>query len=433
MRIFALTAGAARMYCGSCIRDNALAAELKKQGHDVLLLPLYTPTLTDETNVSDARIFLGGISVYLEQHSRLFRHTPWIVDRLWDSRWALQLASRHSIPVDPHLLGEMTVSMLRGEQGFQRKEIRKLSTWLRSEPPPGIVTLPNSLLIGLARPIRQATNRPVCCTLQGEDLFLSQIPEPYRGTALDLIRANVEHVDGFAAVSEYYADFMGRHLGIPDRKMHVVPLGINLEGHDPGPHARTDVFTVGFFARVAPEKGLHTLVESYLQMRREIRAGGSTLEVAGYLAPEHRGYLRDIERRMKDAGLEREFNYRGVLDREHKIAFLRNLDVLSVPSTYDEPKGIFLLEAMANGVPVVQPRRGAFPEILERTGGGILVEPDNPGSLAEGLLSLWKDPARRAELGSRGARGVRAYYNVSRMAETAREVYGKIAAAEAHA
>src|ERR1019366_3453042 len=130
MRIFALIAGAAQMYCGSCIRDNALAAELKKQGHDVLLLPLYTPTLTDELNVSDARIFLGGISVYLEQHSRVFRHTPWILDRLWDSRWALQLASRRSIAVDPRRLGEMTVSMLRGEQGFQRKEIRKLTRWL---------------------------------------------------------------------------------------------------------------------------------------------------------------------------------------------------------------------------------------------------------------------------------------------------------------
>jgi hypothetical protein len=274
------------------------------------------------------------------------------------------------------------------------------------------------LLIGLARPIREATNRPVCCTLQGEDLFLSQIPEPYRSTALDLIRANVEHVDGFVAVSDYYAGFMGRHLGIPARKMHVVPLGINLEGHTPGPRPRTGIFT---------------LVESYLLLRRETGLGGCTLEVAGYLAPEHRGYLRHIEQRMKDFGMEQEFNYRGVLDREHKIAFLQNLDVLSVPSAYDEPKGIFLLEAMANGVPVVQPRRGAFPEILERTGGGILVEPDNAESLAEGLLSLWKDPARRAELGSRGARGVAAYYNVSRMAAIAQEAYGKIAAVRDHA
>jgi hypothetical protein len=53
MKILSLTAGAANMYCGSCLRDNALATELKRQGHDVLLLPMYTPTLTDERNVSE--------------------------------------------------------------------------------------------------------------------------------------------------------------------------------------------------------------------------------------------------------------------------------------------------------------------------------------------------------------------------------------------
>src|SRR5215467_6097766 len=161
MKILAFTAGAAQMYCGSCIRDNALAAELKRLGHDVILLPIYTPTRTDETNVSQHKVFFGGISVFLEQHSAFFRKTPWLLDRLWDSQWALKLASKRSIAVNPRLLGELTVSMLRGEDGFQRKEIRKLTSWLRSEPPPDIVTLPNSLLIGLARSIREAVGRPV--------------------------------------------------------------------------------------------------------------------------------------------------------------------------------------------------------------------------------------------------------------------------------
>src|SRR5215831_13616791 len=129
MKILAFTAGAAQMYCGSCIRDNALAAELKRQGHDVILLPIYTPTLTDEENVSDDRIFFGGISVYLEQYSSLFRRTPRLLDRIWDSRWALKLASRRSIAVNPRLLGELTVSTLRGEDGFQRKEFEKLTAW----------------------------------------------------------------------------------------------------------------------------------------------------------------------------------------------------------------------------------------------------------------------------------------------------------------
>jgi glycosyltransferase involved in cell wall biosynthesis len=427
MKILAFTAGAAQMYCGSCIRDNALAAEMKSQGHDVILLPIYTPTLTDETNVSAHKVVFGGISVYLEQHSSLFRNTPALFDKLWDSEWALKLAARRSIPVNARMLGEMTVSMLRGEDGRQRKEVHKLSAWLRTEAPPDIVTLPNSLLIGLARSIREAARRPILCTLQGEDLFLSQLPEPYLSQALDLIRANIAYVDGFAAVSEYYAGYMCGYLGIPERKMHVVPLGVNLKGYDASLRLHSNCFTVGYFARVAPEKGLHVLADAYVKLRRETDFGGSTLEVAGYLAPEHRNYLHGVERRIKAAGLDHEFRYRGVLDRPHKIDFLRNLDVLSVPTTYDEPKGLFLLEAMANGVPVVEPRRGGLTEIVEKTGGGILVEPDDTAALAQGIYSLWKDPSLLERLGKHGVAGVREHYSVSRMAVRALEVYGSIA------
>ena len=163
------------------------------------------------------------------------------------------------------------------------------------------MTLPNSLLIGLARPIRGAVDRPVCCTLQGEDLFLSQLQEPYRTTSLDLIRANIGQVDSFVAVSQYCAEFMGRYLGIPEHKMHVVPLGVNLQGYDPAFRVRTKVFAVGYFARVAPEKGLHVLAEAYIRLRREAEFSSAKLEVAGYLAPEHREYLRGIERTMKEA------------------------------------------------------------------------------------------------------------------------------------
>src|SRR6185295_8713913 len=287
----------------------------------------------------------------------------------------------------------------RGEDGYQRKDIGKLTRWLAGEPPPEIITLPNSLLTGLAKPIREAVRRPLCCTLQGEDLFLSQLPEPYRRQSWELIRANAAHVDRYAAVSEFAADYWRRELGIPAYRMNVVPLGINLEGYDPGLRVHSDRFTVGYLSRVAPEKGLHLLAESYVLLRRETDFGGAVLESAGYLAPEHRGYLRGIEKQMKDAGFAGEFRYHGELDRVRKIEFLRDLDVMSVPCTYDEPKGLSILEAMANGVPVVQPRRRAFPEILQRTGGGILVQPDDAGSLAQAIHGLWKNRERIAELG----------------------------------
>jgi glycosyltransferase involved in cell wall biosynthesis len=426
MKILSITAGAAGMYCGSCLRDNALAAELMAAGHDVQLVPIYTPTLTDEANVSQHRVFFGGISVYLQQYSSVFRHTPWIVDRLWDSRLALKLVARSSIPVDPSSLGELTVSMLKGQDGLQRKELQKLIHWMRSEALPDVVVLPNSLLIALARPIKEALNRPVLCTLQGEDLFIEGLQNRYRNLTRDLIRANVEFADAFLPVSDYYAGFMSEYLGITESKMHVVPLGITLDGYTAHKPGRSEVFVVGYFARVAPEKGLHVLCDAYRRLRQRADCPRMRLEVAGYLAREHRAYLAGIEQQMKEWGYAEEFHYRGVLDRQAKTEFLRGLDVLSVPATYDEPKGMFLLEAMAAGVPVVQPRRGAFTEIIEKTSGGLLVEPDDSGSLADGLISIWESTLLAEELGRSGYEAVRKYYSAASMARRAIEVFSSV-------
>jgi glycosyltransferase involved in cell wall biosynthesis len=208
--------------------------------------------------------------------------------------------------------------------------------------------------------------------------------------------------------------------------MHVVPLGISLAGHAPREARRQGPFTLGYFARVAPEKGLHLLAEAYRVLRRERGLPESRLEAAGYLAPEHRGYLEGVRRRLEEWGLAGEFRYHGTLDRDGKIRFLQGLDVLSVPSPYVEPKGLYLLEAMANGVPVVQPRHGAFPEILERTGGGLLFEPGDAGSLADAVLVLHRDPLRAIALGRAGADGVRKHYGADRMADRALEVYARL-------
>ncbi len=178
MKILSITAGAAGMYCGSCSRDNALAVELLARGHDVTLLPLYTPTTTDETNVSRDRVLFGGISIYLQQALALFRKTPRFLDRLWDSPRVIGAFASRSISTDPKLLGDLMVSMLEGDRGVLRKEFAKLLEWLGEEPIPDVINLPNSLLIGLARPLRETLKRPVCCTLQGEDLFLEGLVEP---------------------------------------------------------------------------------------------------------------------------------------------------------------------------------------------------------------------------------------------------------------
>lgn len=423
MKILYLTGGAGQMYCGSCLRDNSLATELMSRRHQVTLLPVYTPTLTDEANVSSDKVFFGGISVYLEQYVPMFRHSPKWLDRLWDSKAMIALASRRSISVSPKMLGEMTVSMLKGEDGFQQKEIGKFLDWLKTEDIPDVVSLPYTLLLGMARPIKETLGRPISCTLQGEDLFLEGLHEPYRTESKNLIKEQLKYVDGFISVSEYYTQFMPGYLGIPQEKIHTVPLGINVDGYSKREGRSSETFRIGYFARLAPEKGLDVLADAYQQLRKSGQLTNARLEVAGYLAPEHHNYLRNIENKLRDAGLANEFTYHGVVDREHKINFLKMLDVLSVPATYDEPKGLFLLEAMACGIPVVQPKRGGFTEVVEKTGGGLLVEPDSVDSLAQGLLKLERDRSLANELGSNGYQKVREHYTVSRMADRALEVY----------
>lgn len=436
MRILYLTAGAADMYCGSCLRDNALASALLARGHDVVLAPVYTPTLTDERNVSREKVFFGGISVYLQQHVPAFRRTPWLLDRLWDWAPMLKFASKRQIKVDPALLGGMTVSMLRGNEGHQRKEVDKLLHWLRTEPKFDAINLPFTLLIGLAKPLRDALGVPVVCTLQGEDLFLENLHEPWKREALDLIRGKIADVDLFLPVSDYYLRFMAGYLGISASKMRVVPLGISLGGYETASRQAgaagdpTAPATVGFFGRIAPEKGLHVLVEAY-HLLKQRTAMPMRLVAGGYLGPEHKDYFAGVLARISELGIEAEFTYAGAPDRAGKQQLLRSFDVMSMPATYDEPKGLTLLEAMAGGVPIVEPSRGSFTEIVEKTGGGLLVTPDDPDALALGLLRVLTDRGLAAELSQRGAIGVRAHYSVDVMTDAAEAAYASLRAAHA--
>ena len=446
MRILSLTAGAASMYCGSCLRDNALAAELIARGHDVTLLPVYTPTLTDEPNVSGRRVFFGGVSVYLQQHFSFFRRSPRWLDRLWDSAPFIRLVSKRAIQVNGAFLGGMTVSMLKGEDGLQRKELDKLIDWLKTQPAPDVVIIPFALLIGLARPIRAALGAKIVCTLQGEDLFLEQLVEPWKSEAKALIRERVGDVDLFTPTSSYYRAFTVDYLGVPLTRQRVVPLGINFKDFDyltpfvphreprelspQWPEPKRGPFTVAFLGRIAPEKGLDKLAEAYVLLRKQWGMPPARLEAAGWMGADQKPYLEKVQARLRKAGLSTEFTYRGELDRLAKVRFLARADVFSMPAPYKEPKGFTILEAMAAGVPVVQPAHGAFTEMVRKTGGGVLVKADDPQALAEGIWQLFQDRRRRVALGRHGAGEVRKEYSVRHSAECLEAVLREVTGTE---
>jgi glycosyltransferase involved in cell wall biosynthesis len=424
MRIAYITAGAAGMYCGSCLHDNTLAAALMELGEDVLLVPTYTPVRTDETDVSLKRIFFGGINVYLQQKSAVFRHTPWWLDRLLDHPALLEVVSQSASSVDPTQLGDMTVSMLRGESGRQRKEVEKLVVWLVTDVRPDVVHLSNSMQLGLARMLRERGGPPVVCQLSGEDIFLEKLRPPYYEEARAVLRERAADVDAFVAINHYYASYMADYMAVDRSRIHVIPHGLKLDGHGQRVEKRRDEpRVIGYFARICEDKGLHILVDACERLAARSDLPPLMLHAAGYLGAADLPYLQQLERRTAAGPLAGRFRYHGELDRAGKIAFLQSLDVFSVPTVYRESKGLSILEAMANGVPVVPPDHGSFPELIADTNGGLLCRPHDPADLADKLADLLRDPARAAELGRNGRQAVQDRYHAAEMARKTRELY----------
>ena len=426
MKIAYIAAGAAGMYCGTCMHDNTLVASIQKRGHDVALIPTYTPLRTDEKNVSLNRVFYGGVNVYLQQKLALFRYTPWFLDGFLDNEVLLKSLSRFSSSTNAKDLGKLTISMLEGEEGHQKKELKKLIKWLKDEYKPDIVQLTNSMFVGLAREIKNALGVPVLCALQGEDIFLDDLVEPYRTQAMEILWKRSLDVDGFIAPCQYYASMMAGYLNVAREKISVVPLGINLSGH--GIHQQNiddEPFVVGYLARICPEKGLHILVDAFYQLTQQLGGDKIKLSVAGYLGGRDRSYFREIKRQINIWGVSSSFEHWGEVNREQKIRFLNSIHVLSVPTIYQESKGLFVLEALANGIPVVQPRHGSFPEFIEATNGGVLIDPESPSAIASAILRLIDEPWYRRQLGQQGQEIVHSQFSDDMMAETTLAVYQK--------
>jgi glycosyltransferase involved in cell wall biosynthesis len=219
------------MYCGSCLHGNTLAAALRARGEDVLLVPVYTPLRTDEEDVSSGRLAMGGINVYLQEKSALFRHAPRLLDRLLDWPRLVRWAARRGTRTRPEQLGPLTVSVLRGQEGRLRKEVEKLLAWLERETRPDIIHLSNVLLAGIARPLRERIAAPVVCTLSGEDSFLERLTGDSYRQSRAILRQRAGELDGLVALSRYYADFMADYLAVPRTRIHVIPPGLNLDGH----------------------------------------------------------------------------------------------------------------------------------------------------------------------------------------------------------
>lgn len=422
------------MYCGNCFRDNALVAELRRTGHQILMLPLYLPlTLDEEDQSAGTPIFFSGINVYLGQKSALFRNAPgWLRNALASPK-ILKWASSRAASTRAADLGEITISMLRGEEGNQARELEEMIMWLKTQPAPDVICLSNAMLVGMTRRLKAELHAPVICTLQGEDGFLDALPEPHREKAWETLSGRAREVDLFIAPSKYFAVLMSKRLGLSAERVRVLYNGISLEGfhEDQNSKPKTQNFpTLGYFARMCKEKGLDTLVDAFLAIRNRGRIKNLKLQIGGSCGPADEKFVKGLREQLHADNSPNDVEFHPNLSRAGKISFLKSLSVFSVPALYGEAFGLYVIEAMAAGVPVVQPRVAAFPELIKATGGGILCEPGDVHSLADKIEELLLNPPRAREIGQTGRRVTFENFSVGRMAQNFEQICAGLASAK---
>jgi glycosyltransferase involved in cell wall biosynthesis len=418
MKIVQITPGSGdNFYCENCLRDIALVKSLRKLGHDVLMIPLYLPLqMAEAERLVDAPLFFGGINVYLQQKFAFFRRTPRWFDRLFDSRRLLTWAGRKAGMTSARELGAATISMLRGEHGRQVKELDRFVDWLcTNEERPDVVCLSNILLAGLAQRIRERLDVPVVCLLQDEDGFLDGLTAPDAEQAWAIVRERARDIDVFLAVSEYFAGTMGNRLAVDDKRLHVARMGIDLNEYTPA-DTHPAVPTIGYLSRMCPSRGLETLVDAFGLLKKDSALQSAKLRICGGRLACDEPFLERQLARLSAAGLRNDVEFLDSFDHNAKHEFLRSLTVLSVPEPQPVAYGLYVLEALAMGVPVVEPAIGSFPETIALTGGGVLYEPNTAGKLAETLTPLLRDPQAARRLGAQGRAGMLKAFNIERTA-----------------
>ncbi len=416
MNVAFLTPGTGSYYCGACMRDNALAKSLHAAGHRVSLLPMYLPLQLDEEKLPQPGepIFFGGINVFLAQKAAIFRHAPGWLHSLLNHSGLLRFAARRSHMTSAREHGAMALAMLDIEASHFGAELDQLVDFLAAEKP-DILCLGTALQAGMIRELKRHLGVKIICCFQGEDSFLDGLPEPFKSQCWAELRARLADADLLVAPSQFYADLMHRRLAAPDLPITVMANGIDLDGYHRAAPATPPV--IGFLARMVREKGVDQLVKAFIHLRTRLGHPDARLHIAGAATAGDHPLIAELQQLLAAAGLTDAVTWSFNISRDAKAAMLASLSIFSVPASYPEAFGLYLLEALASGVPVVQPDASSFSEIIATSGAGVLVTPGNPVALAEGWHALLATPEILKSLGEKGRTAAEEFYSVEAMRE----------------
>ena len=412
-------------YCGNCLRDSKYVTALKELGHNVIKVPMYLPLFDDAHDLNDVPVFYGAVNLYLKQNYSIFRHMPAFIEHALDSKSILQLAAQKAGSTRAKGLEEMTLSMLLGEEGAQKEELERMVDWLAEVGKPDIVHLSNALLLGLAKSIRGRMNIPVVCSLQDEDVWVDVMTDKYRHEVWELMSERGKIIDAFISVSDYYAIEIRKKMKIRDNQLHTVHIGVDTSDYSPKKIEKKEP-VIGFLSRTCEENGLGILVDAFILLKQNREYKSVSLKITGGDTADDLHFIKELKRKIEKAGLESKVFWVDEFEGEERHSFFDSVSILSVPVLNGEAFGLYQLEAMACGIPMIQPALGAFPEVIEATGGGLTYFPNDAETLAQALGSVILDLEKLQKLSVTGLAGVEEHFDIHKQAQKMIKIYDQV-------
>jgi glycosyltransferase involved in cell wall biosynthesis len=428
MKVAYITPGSGqRFYCQNCFRDTALLRSLASLGHDVVKVPMYLPSdLEGNAHIAETPVFYGAINVFLKEKLPFYRHAPEWIERLLDSSVLLQLAAKKSGSTRATGLEEMTLSMLHGDRGRQASELDHLIRYLRNEIAPDVVHLSNSLLLGLAHRLKNDLGTSVVCSLQDENEWVDLMDEYYQSQVWNLMAEKAVDVDLFVTASQFYSNQSQKQLKIPADKIKVIYGGIDFDGYQRST-LPFDPPVIGYLCRMSEYFGLGILVDAFIELKKESRFKDLGLYLTGGYSSDDKPFVNRQLKKISEHGFAEDVRVFKDFCKDNRIKFLKSLTVLSVPVPTGEAFGAYQVEALAAGVPIVQPNVGCYPEFIEMTKGGVIYEPNTGEKLATAIASLLSDQEKVRKLGEQGRRVVLEQFSMDQMAKNIEGIYNDVA------
>ncbi|MEI7983899.1 MAG: glycosyltransferase family 4 protein, partial [Bacteroidota bacterium] len=350
---------------------------------------------------------------------------PHWMEHFFNSQTLLKLAAKKSGSTRARGLEELTESMLMGKEGFQRSELQALVDFLKHHEKPDIVHFSNALLLGMAGQIREEAGIPVVCSLQDEDMWVDAMDRERRADIWQLMAEKGKHVDAFVAVSDYFAAFIKEKMMIPSGKLHVIPIGVKPEAYTCSGPAMSPR-AIGYLSRICPENGVGILVDAYIRLKSDKQFNDLQLHITGGMTGDDKSFFRDQMNKLKAKNILGDVHVFHDFSAGKLSEFFRLLTVLTVPVLKGEAFGLYQIEAMASGVPIVQPALGAFPEIIDATGGGVIYEPNTPVALAGKLAEVLSNEKMLLQMSATGRKSIEEKFNCTKITGKMVELYNQV-------